>query len=96
MRTCFEFNIAAPALLVLLLSFTAYAHEDDSHMVADMDMDMTMTGAGLPLNATSSNATIVVPINYFRHPENSYLILAHIVLMTIGWVFVLPVGMSLG
>jgi len=80
---------------VLLFTLAASAHEDDSHKLADMNMDMTMTGTGLPLNDTSSNATAAVPISYFRHAGYSYLILAHIVLMAIGWVFVLPMGMSL-
>lgn len=96
MRTCPELTKTAPALLVLILSLTASAHEDESHMAADMDMDVTMTGAGLPFNATSSNATVAEPISYFRYPEHSYLIFAHIALMTIGWVFVLPIGMNIG
>jgi hypothetical protein len=70
-------------------------HEDDSHKLADMYMDMAMTGAGLPSNATSSNASLAVPINYLRREEYSCLILTHIALMIIGWVFVLPMGMNL-
>ncbi|RDW85428.1 hypothetical protein BP5796_03753 [Coleophoma crateriformis] len=32
------------------------------------------------------------PKSYMRHPEHVTLILAHIVLMTVGWVFCLPVA----
>lgn len=96
MGTCPGFNKAAPALLVLLFALTASAHEDETHMAADMDMDMEMVtaGAGMPLGATTSNATLAVPPSYFRHPEHSHLILAHIALVTIAWVFVLPIGMN--
>jgi hypothetical protein len=95
MRTCPEFTKAVSALLVLLFALTASAHGDETHMAADMDMDMTNAGAGVPLGATPSNATLEVPSSYFRHPEYSHLILAHIALMTIAWVFVLPIGMNL-
>lgn len=95
MRTCPEFNKAAPALLVLLFALTASAHEDETHMADDMDMGMTTAGAGMPLGATPPNATLAVPPSYFRYPEHSHLILAHIGLMTIAWVFVLPIGMNL-
>lgn len=95
MRTCPEFTKAAPALRVLIFALTASAHGDESHMAADMDMGMTTTGAGVPSSATPSNATLAVPPSYFRHPEHSHLIIAHIALMTIAWVFVLPIGMNL-
>lgn len=95
MRTCPEFTKAAPALLVLLFALTTSAHEDETHMAAYMDMGMTTSGAGMPPGVTPSNATTEVPPSYFRHPEHSHLILAHIALMTIGWVFVLPMGMNI-
>jgi hypothetical protein len=96
MKTRPGFSNVAPALLVLLFSLTISAHEDDSHKpAADMDMDMAMSGVDLPLNSTSYNETMEVPINYFRHEEYSYLILTHIALMVIGWVFVLPLSMRL-
>lgn len=34
------------------------------------------------------------PPTYFAHPEHRGLIVGHIALMTIGWVFILPVGKS--
>ncbi|KFY33191.1 hypothetical protein V495_08345 [Pseudogymnoascus sp. VKM F-4514 (FW-929)] len=95
MRACSEFNSVAPALLVLLFALTTSAHEDEAHMGTDMDMDMATTGAGVPLGITPSNATHSVPPSYFRHPEYPNLILAHIALMTIAWVFVLPIAVML-
>lgn len=92
MKTPSKLSKATPGLLLLLFTLTASAHGDGGHSAADMDVDMTMMGVEQPLNATSSNSTLVAPVSYFRHTEYSYLILAHIVLMTIGWVFVLPMG----
>ncbi|OBT68945.1 hypothetical protein VE03_01240 [Pseudogymnoascus sp. 23342-1-I1] len=95
MRTFPEYIKTAPALLVLLFALTASAHEDTAHIAADMDMGMTTAGAGMPLSTTPSNETLVVPPSYFRHPEHSHLILAHIALMTVAWVFVLPIAVML-
>lgn len=32
------------------------------------------------------------PPTYFSHPEHQGVMYAHIVLMVLGWVFVLPIG----
>ena len=37
---------------------------------------------------------IVSDSSYFTHAEDSSLIMAHIVLMTICWVFILPISMG--
>jgi len=42
--------------------------------------------------SNSSDEPHLPPKSYMRHPEHVTLILAHIALMTVGWVFVLPVG----
>jgi hypothetical protein len=34
------------------------------------------------------------PPNYFSHPEYRGVLVAHIALMVLGWVFVLPLGES--
>lgn len=41
--------------------------------------------------ATPSDPVMKLP-SYFRHAEYSYLIVSHIVVMAVAWVFVLPVG----
>lgn len=98
MKNCGRHPETAPVLLLLVLALTAIAHEDGRHMDLDMDMDTGMSGAEqlsptpLPFNGSTYNSTLAQPVNYFRHPEYSYLMLTHIVLMTVGWVFVLPVG----
>lgn len=92
---------ATASVLLLGLALTAVAHEDGTHVDMDMDMDTGMSGPKQPtlslslFNASTSNLTMAEPINYFRHPEYSYLMLTHIVLMTAGWVFVLPLGTSI-
>jgi hypothetical protein len=98
MKTCLgEPSTAAAALLLLLLglALTVSAHEDGSHMGTSAGVDMDMSLSKSLSNITMSNSTIAVPINYFRHPEYSYMMLIHIILMTLSWVFVLPIGNSL-
>jgi hypothetical protein len=70
--------------LVLGLASVANAHGDDMGM--DMGMEMSMaTETALPANTT-------YPPTYFAHPEHVRTIYAHIILMTVGWVLILPVG----
>jgi len=96
MKTCFgESSTAAAALLLLGLALTVSAHEDGSHMGTAVGVDMDMSLSESLSNITMSNSTIAAPINYFRHPEYSYMMLVHIILMTLSWVFVLPIGNSL-
>lgn len=33
-----------------------------------------------------------VPNSYYSYPDYSDFIIAHIILMTVGWLFVLPIG----
>lgn len=69
------------AVIVGLLSL-ACAHGHEGGMAMDV---------GHSAQAPSlSNAT--VPATYFQSREHSGLLMAHIVFMTIGWVFVLPIG----
>lgn len=42
--------------------------------------------------SAAANAPSTSPGNYFTYPEYGGLILAHILLMTIAWFFVLPIG----
>lgn len=78
----------ASALLVGLLLSLAAAHGHDE----DMNMDMSMSEPMRPTIASSLEPADPIPPNYFTHPEHRGLLFAHIALMTIAWVFVLPVG----
>lgn len=61
----------------------------------EMDMDMTMTSTTMAMAAaiapiTTNSTAMVEPSNYFRYPEHGGAMVAHITLMTVAWVFVLP------
>jgi hypothetical protein len=72
-------------ILLGLLSFTA-AHGNDE----DMDMNMAIPVASRPTLVASANAT--APATYFNYGEKSGLMLMHILLMTIAWIFILPIS----
>ena len=67
---------------VLGLVSAALAHGDD------MDMDM---GHGASPDTKPDDSSY--PPTYFALADQRGLMLAHIALMTVGWIFVLPVGM---
>ncbi|RFU24218.1 hypothetical protein B7463_g12117, partial [Scytalidium lignicola] len=56
----------------------------------DEAMDMSAPPATAPAEASDG-----APSNYFRLEEHSGTMLAHIAIMTISWIFVLPVGVIL-
>lgn len=84
-RPSLALRTVASAFLLGLLLPLATAHGDDEHNNMNMDMSMPEPAA-TPVPAES-----YAP-NYFAHPEHRSLMYAHIALMTLGWVFVLPVG----
>jgi Domain of unknown function (DUF2427) len=75
------------------------AKEENSHaMDTDMDMDMGMGDMGGMEHSNHHNHSIVegpIPpemMSYWLWPEHRGLLYAHIIIMTISWGFVLPVG----
>lgn len=89
------------AALVLVLAPAVLAHGDDEGMDMDMDMGGDSMHAGAEPEALAQNGTmngtmngtaeIIYKPTYFAHPEHVGLMYAHILLMTLGWVFALPV-----
>jgi hypothetical protein len=78
-------NFASVVLLGLLLPIAvAHGHGDD------MSMDMEVSPPR-PTIVASAHAAVDAPESYFQH-GSSGLMVAHIALMTLGWVFVLPIG----
>lgn len=77
---------------VVLLGFisSVAAHGDDEH--GDMSMDLGGMSDSRPTIATATNGTMAEPASYFQLTEHTGLMFAHILLMTLGWVFVLPIG----
>ena len=79
---------------VLLGLAVAHGHDDNG----DMTMGMAMAGPSntRPTIPPAASTTLAAdPSSYFQYGEHSTLLLAHILVMTVGWVFVLPVGQYL-
>lgn len=81
--------LTALAVVQGLPRVLAHGHDDSNVMEPTSGL-----GADL-MNATSTSMNMKAPQppqSYFSEPNHSGVLLAHIVLMTIGWFFVLPVG----
>jgi hypothetical protein len=64
------------------------AHGDEGMNMGGGDMGGPVDmGAQQPDNDAQE-----YPPNYFSHPEHRGVLVAHIALMVLGWVFVLPLG----
>ena|ERR1700722_18091272 len=88
LRLC---GILAGALLLDL----ALAHGHDGDVTMDMSGGMDQPDILRPTISASSSSAVVGPPSYFRHAEYSELMLTHIVLMSVAWVFLLPLSMIL-
>jgi hypothetical protein len=73
-------------VLLLALASVTVAHGHDE----DMEMSASMPEMLRPTLAASSN--VPAPNTYFNYGEHAGLMTAHILLMTISWVFILPIG----
>jgi hypothetical protein len=74
-------TLTVVALLGLLPLAVAHGHDEG--------MNKAMERPTIP---TESDSAVADPTSYFRYGEHSSLMVGHIVLMTIGWVFVLPIS----
>ena len=84
-----NFAILAGALLLgVIPSVVAHGHGETENM----SMDMGGMSSAKPTIASVVNDTMIEPASYFQLTEHAGLMFAHILLMTIGWVFVLPIG----
>lgn len=73
--------LAAAAILSALPA--VFAHGDD-HAAMDADMDMSVPDP-------KPDPDSYLP-TYFSHPEHRGLIFAHVALMVLAWVVMLPIG----
>ncbi|EPE03400.1 integral membrane protein [Ophiostoma piceae UAMH 11346] len=78
-------------ILLLAVAPSVLAHGDDEAM----NMDMAMANDHGASIANTTEEVKVYPPTYFAHPEHRSLIYAHIILMTLAWVFALPVAVML-
>jgi hypothetical protein len=72
--------------LLLALASAAVAHDHDD----DMEISSSMPDMLRPTLAASSD--VPAPETYFNYGEHAGFMTAHILLMTISWVFILPIG----
>jgi hypothetical protein len=86
-------RIFLTGLAVLLLAALPFvAAHGDEHAHSGMAMDMGSTHINMTSAATAATILPDVPHNYFRYPGFEGCMYAHIILMTIAWAVVLPVG----
>ena len=83
-------SLAGSAALLLAALPLVAAHGDE-HEHSGTAMDMGNAHINMTSAATAA-APSAVPHNYFRYPGFAGWMYAHIVLMTIAWAVVLPVG----
>ena len=76
--------LTSVALLGLVSVAVAHGHDEG------MEMDM---GDPSPRPTISAAPNDAEPESYFQYGEHSGLVLTHIFLMTIAWVFMLPIGL---
>lgn len=77
--------LSTAAVLLLALARTTVAHGNEE-VSGTMNMAVEVP---VSLNSTSSSWD---PQSYSQLGEHTIMIVAHIVLMTVAWVFILPIG----
>ena len=81
--------------LSLLEAFPrAFAHGHDDQGGEAMGMGATMAAAvshAMP-SATVNASVSATPESYFTYPALGGLMLGHIIIMTVAWFFMLPIG----
>lgn len=80
------------ALACLQAAQSVLAHSDDATRGGNMAVGHHIFSSMITEPSAAATAAPASPASYFAFPDHGSLILAHIVLMTIAWFFVLPVG----
>ena len=72
----------------------ALAHGDDVYGSEGQGTGTTMaTAIFSTIPSVTANASVsMTPESYFSYPAMSGLMLAHIIIMTVAWFFILPLG----
>jgi hypothetical protein len=78
--------------VLLLAALPLVAAHGDEHAHSGMTMDMGSTHINMTTAATAATISPDVSHNYFRYPGFAGWMYAHIILMTIAWAVVLPLG----
>lgn len=86
-------HLVALALLQAVPEAAAHDHVDHNSEMKEMGMAMASTAAASMIpSATANGSMFMGPESYFSYPAMSGLMMGHIVLMTIAWILVLPIG----
>ena len=82
------------ALSLLQAASHALAHGDDVHSseVKNMGAPTAMAVASITPSPTANASLHMAPESYFSYPAMSGLMMGHIIVMTIAWFFILPIG----
>ncbi|KUJ14738.1 uncharacterized protein LY89DRAFT_735815 [Mollisia scopiformis] len=80
--------LAAAVLLGLLSVVVAHGHDED------MNMDMGVARPTI-VSTTAPPTSVPVPVTYWNYGEHQGLLTAHIALMTVAWIFVLPISVMI-
>lgn len=71
-------SITGVVFLALLCLRVVYAHDEHSHK---------------PMNHTHVLALVADEgSNYFKYPEHRSLLYGHILMLCVGWIFIMPIG----
>lgn len=89
MKPTAQSSVILTAAVVLGYVASAVAHGSEPE---NINMDMGGMSMARPTIAAATNGTMAEPASYFQLKEHTGLMFAHILLMTLGWVFVLPIG----
>ena len=84
--------ITAFSLLEALPRALAHDHGDQGSEAMDMGAIMTTTISSAMPSATVNISVSATPESYFTYPSMGGLMLGHIIIMTIAWFFMLPIG----
>ncbi|TVY84342.1 putative membrane protein [Lachnellula suecica] len=79
-------SLAAAVLFGLLSVVAAHGHDEE------MNMDVAGPSTARPTIATTSATANAGPESYFQYGGHSGLLIAHILLMTLAWMFILPIA----
>lgn len=78
--------------ITLLWGLASVANAHDHAKGGNMEMGGSEVSRPVLATAASSPEAIPDPQTYFHYGEHSGVMVAHIVLMTLAWVFILPIG----
>lgn len=96
MRSTAQFALKALALVAIVGAIpTILAHGHGDEGATDMDMDMNMDMDMDMSKEDPKPDPESYPPTYFSHPEHVVEIYTHIALMVVGWVIMLPLGMTI-